>query len=733
MLKLSPSLFILFITALALNACSRGDTPHQQAIVDISTPNDFLLYVNKQVNLPVGKYTIIAATASPGQSDNFTVDITKDDSSTSQLSGNWTNSGGQDETHNGNKAFELTLNQAGGINISLTSSVDNYLYLLDRSGKIIAEDNNSGDASNALIQIDKSRINNAAWTAAYYSAIDPNNERDTLNKFINKNGFGQADETRIVFRDTKDLGYGRIMVFREGNNGCMAAYVKNYQVNIIEGLPYSTLNLTAAVDKKQKHHFGTNAIEFSDLDGDCDGADPLFAKFYTYKADPGNASVDETRLHKIDLDGRGEKFMPGTCIICHGGTSRPLLTDGTYASAALPGAGVIEIAQRVGDTNAKLQPLEVDTLEFSDQPGFTLNDQETKLKQFNQIIYRTFETMNNSVDGEWKADFIIDVMNGWYNGDINNPAFTSFDGSYVPPGWQPDLSDNNPPAGTDELFVKVIKPYCLSCHSKRGSNLGLSLDPINSQDIDFSSYAEFVTYSSQIEDFVYDRGIMPLSRLNYEKFWDSDAPEILASFIPNFSHGDANGLIHKPGKPVAKTGPDRTTPSPVNLSAASSLFANTYNWSITASPTGSNPVINDSTGIQAIFTTDIDGSYELSLTVGNGTETSTINKLNLIIDSASSTPGDITFDADIAPILSVNCAPACHQAGGITGVPLYYDTPSNSQSIYENVRQRINFSTPEDSLLTLKPTGNHHFGAAPLGGNDYNTFVNWILEGAREN
>jgi hypothetical protein len=66
--------------------------------------------------------------------------------------------------------------------------------------------------------------------------------------------------------------------------------------------------------------------------------------------------------------------------------------------------------------------------------------------------------------------------------------------------------------------------------------------------------------------------------------------------------------------------------------------------------------------------------------------------------------------------------------------------------LYREVLQRVNFKEPIESLLLRKPSGNHHFGGClegfdltdDLGDCDlpegdrsnYDTFLNWILQGA---
>jgi mono/diheme cytochrome c family protein len=759
-------LFIFLLACITVISCERDDTPKASINIGPSTPDKFLQYPNVLPSLAAGTYTIVAATVNTAEADSFTLTITKTDGTQTTQSGSWVSSGGKDSTSVDNPRFNFTLETSGGISIALNSTVDNYLYLLDRADNILYENDNNGSANNALLNLPASRINNKQWTDAYYAAIDPNNERDTLAKWKTKNGFDAGYDVHVIFRDTIDLGYGRSMFMRRNLNGCLAFYVENFFVNVIEGLPYSTLNLDAAIANDHIHHFGVNAIEFSDLDGDCDGNDPMFNKFYTFDINTGQHFITQSRLSSIDLDGRGQKFMPLPCITCHGGTAKPLLADGSFASGAPPGAANPEL--RLGDTTAKLQPLVLDSYEYSNAWSFSLSEQDAKLQDINNAAFSTYTATR--ADGEWDADFMREVVDGWYSGNftttnktniskknsasqdqyaadfLTNNNTTIFDKTFVPQGWKYDPADltipATRPATSEELFLKVIKPYCFSCHSKRGTTLGSNGSDSNnsgqSSDINFSNYEKFISFSDQIENYVYARGQMPMSRLAFDQFWASNAPEILASHITNFKYANTDGSIDQPGKPIAHAGLDRTVVSPVTISAEASVFATTYNWQITAQPVASVASIGNANTLRSSLTADTNGDYTLQLTVNNAADESSTDSVTITIDDTlSPTQTEITFNTHIIPLLqggaSLNCT-LCHSASGLSGIPVYYDADSGGYTTYENIKQRINFSNVAYSRLLQKPTGNHHNGGTPITlPENYNMLVNWILEGAREN
>src|SRR5687768_346286 len=109
------------------------------------------------------------------------------------------------------------------------------------------------------------QTNTIEYAEAYYRAIDPDNERDTLAKYKAKNGFetGTGTEWNVIFGDRRDLGYGRRMYVRQNPDNTMAFYVENYLIQAGPAYAYSPLNLDAAIVRDSRWHVGTNAIEFS--------------------------------------------------------------------------------------------------------------------------------------------------------------------------------------------------------------------------------------------------------------------------------------------------------------------------------------------------------------------------------------------------------------------------------------------------------------------------------------
>lgn len=758
-----------------LHACDRGGDGIPVAdsdFVETDDPDHFLQFLNQQRGLPAGSYQIVAGTASLGDTGSFTITATRDDESNESYSGSWpaSGSGGTDETSTANPRFTFNMPYSGGAVFAIQSSTASCLYLLDAGGSIVAGKMQGDDcASPDTIDVPRSKINNEAHAAAYYAAIDPGNTRDTLQKWIDANGFGQPCpqaipdcEVHVIFRDTKDLGYGRDMTLRQNEDGSAAIYVRNYVVDALPGQVYTSLNLDAALSQNPRWHFGSNAIEFStypygpgeprEAEGPFDtatGEAPMFTKYYSFVPRERVEGAVQDRALRVDLDNRGEKSMPGPCITCHGGTARPLLTDGGFAPV-IPGAVP-------GDTFAHLQAIEVCTLGYPEGEGcdYITPDYQTSLRQINQVVlnsYRIVAEQYQGIQGYWDGGYAAQLLKGWYcnpddmascNADDPNDYTllnNDFNDGYIPDGWQPDNADAMPPAGADSLFLEVISPHCVVCHSKRGTD--------KSPSYSFSGYTSFIDdFAPRIEQLVFERGEMPAGLLNFDRFWDDSGPgraELLASHLPDFSRFDSNNAVVLPGSPIARPVVPFNTNVPVIVSGEGSPFADSYQWLIIDSPAGSMPTLGDANAMRAEFDTDMDGVYTLELTVASADAQSEPVSVEINVDSALPLPASIRFADDIKTVLQANplgtACTSCHAAGGEPGVPVYYSDPDPvlepNRDLYADVIARVNFAEPLASPLLTKPSGQVHFGGTVAGFNTdgnrihYDLFLNWILQGA---
>jgi len=611
--------------------------------------------------------------------------------------------------------------------------------------------------------------NTSEYAAAYYRAIDPANAKDTIDKWRAANGFiGYASrpgtEHLAVFRDVKDLGYGRRMTARRNSDdNSVAFYVENYKVTPNAGTDYSSeLNVEAAIRRDTQWHVGTNAIEWTTTPciagfdpADCDST-VKFAKYYNF------SSADGTRQLAVDLDGRGKKAMPGPCITCHGGRGDPLTPPDVSGKPRFP---LVEnsLSRKRGDVEARLHGQNVDSFTYStSQPGFAKSDMQPFLKDFNQWILCTYPspTPGTTVTGTWGTctrptaganewqGTAAEMIQAWYGGP-GMPA-AAFSDTYVPAGWNTNTAIPGTNFTDTTLYQNVVAPYCRTCHVLRGT--------FNQNDLDFMSLAKYQSYADRIKVHVFDRGNMPLSLIPHTGFWTSSAPQMLASFIDaqlGAGTATANGTPLVPGRPIADPGPDRMvrTGSNAVLTAENSLFASTFAWS-QPSPSG-NVTISNPNGMVAIFNASVAGTYVVRLTVNNGP----FKDVTITVDDNFPDPLNIKFahvKNELQNVLhgTKRCID-CHvnvavPAPSITPLvpPIWYspfDRDGNGAVdatddawFLKALQGRVNLTEIGASALLRKPTGNHHAGLKVIdvadtssngGLHSYSILYNWILAG----
>lgn len=604
------------------------------------------------------------------------------------------------------------------------------------------------------------QVASAEYATAYYEAIDPSNERDTLAKFKTKNGFGTTGagitEETVVVGDQRDLGYGRRMTARKNADGTLAFVVQNYLVGGYGA--YSPLNVEAASYPEAKWHLGTNAIEYSP----GPGGTVKFVKFYTY--DP----ITGARLTMTDLDGRGAKAMPTVCSSCHGGRGDPLtpasgsptgkrlfprlMNAASASDVSLPDRGGMR-----GDLGAQLHPLEPAAFDYSTVSGFSRALQETKMKTINKIILCSFPIptpaggddacRRTAVGSEYQgtvATHLKDIYGGAANPTTLNSLVTATSkttDTYVPPTWTAGAQAN--------LYLNSQAQACRVCHLLRGTG--------NQSDIDFEDYSKFDAYSDRIKAHVLDRGNMPLAKLISDKYWST--PGIYTDLATYLTGKGYTNTSTAPGRPIADPGPSRVVKtSPTTLSAAMSLFSTSYQWSIVTDPVG-GATISNATSSTASLNTAGNGTYVIQLITRRNGVSSAPATVNIVVNSALSyTPSALRF-TDIKAILQAarpsGACTGCHTpsapGGGVP--PIWYtdydrnaDGATNATDdnwFYTELRGRINFADWVASPLLRKPSGNHHngglhsrFDATLTPGaadrEDYDKILSWILNGAPE-
>lgn len=637
-------------------------------------------------------------------------------------------------------------------------------------------------------------VDSETYARAYYAAIDPANTKDTLEKFMSVNGFGNlstGSEVQAVFGDMRDLGYGRYVTARRNTDGTMVFLTANYLVWSAAGYGYSSMNLDAAVAKDRRWYIGTNTIEYSP---GPNGGRP-FVKYYSY-------DTNGVRVLEANLDGRGSKAMPGICTNCHGGRGDPLTAadasgNQLFSVVGNPASGVR------GDLKGRLHFFEPDTFSFSALPGYSRAEQEAKIKTLNQWVLCSYPLPTSSIVptgfaedacrteaptlGEWQGGAAT-VVKAAYGGDgMLNATYSD---NYVPASWVV--------AGQTSLYRNVVQPACRMCHILRGTG--------EQSDTDFSTYESFRKQAEDIRSHVVDLGNMPSTKVLYSRYWATPGmqDELNAFFLaqtPNPASNpyaatpdilyrvlDATSGAARAGRPIASAGPSRTVSTGAStLDAQYSKYADTYQWSIYSSPASavnSPATLSSTTAVKTTFNATVDGTYIVKLVAGKGTVQSDPSYIALVVNSAlTPLPSAIRF-ADIKRVLQNSSGAGgggcnqCHFAAGATGGYIgnggskvyasYEDIDRDGDGIvasgvggtddiwfYNEVRGRINLSDIADSPLLRKPSGHGHdtptvgnttvrtgFGDKTLGTpaeefvpgdvkrQYYDLFLNWILNGA---
>jgi mono/diheme cytochrome c family protein len=573
------------------------------------------------------------------------------------------------------------------------------------------------------------------YAEAYYRDIDPLNERDTAAKYQAKNGFdsGTGEQITVVFGDVRDLGTGRRMTVRRNVDGTLAFFVENYAVKLAADYAFNQANLDAAIVRDTRWLPYSNGIEFSP--GPNGGVS--FPKFYNF-----NGATGERQL-LVNIDGRGDKAMPGVCISCHGGRGDALTPPDANGRRHFPIIANGESQVR-GDVQAHLHPFEADALAFSETPGFTRAEQEAAIKTINKWILCTYPktAADNSPEdacrrlanpSEWQGT-AAEFLKAAYGGPgLPNATFVD---NYVPQSWLQN--------GQSTLYRTVIATSCRACHVMRGV--------VGNSDQDFTTYEKFQGLSDRIKAHVIDRGNMPLVRLIFERFWGTNTASTLATFLQDQGHTvrDSGGNVLMPGRPIADPGPDRVAlPGAIALSASNSLYSNAYAWSIVSGPAGAS--LAGATSEAATLTATNAGTYVVQLVASNGAQQSAPVQFRVVVNpSLTPAPSAVRF-ANVKAVIQGTCV-TCHSpTGTLPRPPVYWaDVDRNGDGsidatdelwLYNDVRGRVNFTELAASPLLRKPSGNHHGGQRQLGFDtslapgeagraNYDLFVNWILNGA---
>ncbi len=264
----------------------------------------------------------------------------------------------------------------------------------------------------------------------YYEAIDPNDEKLTIDDWFEENGFNDvgAQILSAGYYNAGDLGLGRDMrCIEDGSKAACCS--SNY------GTPGKDDALQALSDIVNNGDPGAAVcMEFNARARDNK------VTFYVYGAD-GN------RLEFLQLDNEEGKSVPGVCLNCHGGEYD-------------------EDDQNV--IGATFLPFDLETFEFASE-DFSEGAQSEIFRELNAMVVRVNEDLGNTAT--------VEFLNNIYGGDVEARGAV-FDRNFVPQAWKD--------AGQSMQYSYVIKPYCRNCH------LGINIPLESAGQINAAEFEDFI-------------------------------------------------------------------------------------------------------------------------------------------------------------------------------------------------------------------------------------------------
>jgi hypothetical protein len=432
-----------------------------------------------------------------------------------------------------------------------------------------------------------------ASSSNYYLLIDPTANFASLKNWLNYAGFDEnhaaaSNDPNIgnaVYFNNYDLGYGRNTWLRKDDSGDVFSYVTNFP----------SVEATLAC----QNDFSVFAMEYSD-NPDTSGLNEKIVKFYAYIPD---ASTGEyVRVNSINIDGQGEKQVPGVCTGCHQSyTGSRQFTDVSEA-----------------DLNAAFIPLDVDSFLYAKAQDTQLIEPSFNATKFKADYINTYsrETLEDEfreinlgvlatyADDPSRHAAAIELVHGWYGDEeltleTNQLPNENFNSGYVQPGW----------SGQEDLYNDVYVRNCRTCHTQ-----------VDDEALNFDDYDEFVS-NEKLTSHVYQQGLMPSSRITMDRFWvDFYGGVKSADILRDHLEGLGGTVpVSPPGAPVPEFGftsailPDEQ--EIIVLDASESSFVSSYLWSLSV-PADSSASLNNTTGLTSSFSPDIPReNFDVTLTV----------------------------------------------------------------------------------------------------------------------
>lgn len=255
----------------------------------------------------------------------------------------------------------------------------------------------------------------------------------TLDDWKRQHAFKPYDsgntEVSAVYINRMDLNLVRRMYATQTAADNIAFVVCNHPGP--EGSSQREVDAVIDIGLADQKRVACVAMEWSTSPG-VNGGQP-FTKFLTF-------GPDGALLPSINLDGRGEKYMPGTCVACHGGTQY----NGRFAARGITPSPYL---------GAGFLPFDTNNFLFGANSGLSEAAQSQALHDLNMLVKATDNR------GYPSTTRLID---GWYPS-----GSTTLNKQYVPTDWV-TLDASKP--GAAKFYREVVGGVCRTCHVSLGSD-----------------------------------------------------------------------------------------------------------------------------------------------------------------------------------------------------------------------------------------------------------------------
>jgi hypothetical protein len=419
---------------------------------------------------------------------------------------------------------------------------------------------------------------------AYYDANDPTGAKTTLDSWLTNNCFdpkaanygvtpASLTSAHAVYTNNFDLGFGRDMYFTLCTASSPAVVSGAAKVGDMAAVVLNYASVEAAASKLNP--INAVAMEYRAATDGSSGTH-RFPKFYIFA--PNDRDGSFARVLSANFDHRGEKYLPGACIVCHGGTvptvktakfSHPAMSTATqYPTVTDPTNPSSQLG--LGDVDAGFMPWDLDSFLYADtdlsfvglsvnKSLYTRSAMEPSLKKLNQLAYCTYqpeiEAIKDSLGNNVNIDRLLPprrLMASWYGGPVaadgtvgvdascaagNAPTASLLPNSYVdtavtPPGWSAQAAPTPASAPTltsDQLYHQMFARNCRACHTMNAKPTyqfsGFLAAGANTLAGD--GYLAFInqfagklpTDANLGKSYVFQQARMPLARLTMDRFW----------------------------------------------------------------------------------------------------------------------------------------------------------------------------------------------------------------------